>query len=89
MSQVKLASRQCKSCVFKTFSVDDLQRLRNRWGEFGHQTCHQFRIQGERGRPDVWCRGYWDSEAPQEFKDAVLAMGLVDIVEQRKRDARR
>jgi hypothetical protein len=85
-SNVKLASRRCKSCVFNGgFDIDELRR---RWGRYSHQTCHQFRIAGERRatHPDVWCRGYWDKEADPKFKEFVTAVGLVEIVEQNERE---
>ena len=83
MPNVKLASEQCATCIFRPGSPIDLEELRKHWGEYGHQTCHQFRIKGQRNKPDVWCRGFWNNEAPEEFKAFVQACGLVEIVEQR------
>jgi hypothetical protein len=67
----------------------DLDELRKRWGEHGHQTCHQFHVAGQRKRDkngqstDVWCRGFWENAMPKDQREFIEQAGLVESVPQR------
>lgn len=86
MANVKLASTMCPTCIFRPGAPFDLDEFRRRWGAHGHQTCHQFRIKGQRRatHPDVWCRGFWENEMPADTRAVLEACELVEIIPQRK-----
>lgn len=95
MPHVRLASKRCATCIFNPQSGFDLDELRKRWRNHGHQTCHQFYIQGQRKRTakgesrDVWCRGFWDNEMPADQKELLTQCCLVEIVPQKSPPVRK
>ena len=92
MPHVRLASKMCSTCIFLPSSGFDLDELRSRWGEHGHQVCHQFYVAGQRKRNakgesrDIWCRGFWENEISAAVKAFLTESGLVEIVPQRPCD---
>jgi hypothetical protein len=83
MTNVKLASAQCATCIFRPNSGFDLDEFRKRWGAYGHQVCHNFRVKGQRHatHPDVWCRGYFENELSPEMRQIIGL--LAEIVPQK------
>lgn len=90
MPHVRLASKMCKTCVFRPGDPVDLNAFRKRWGEYGHQTCHQFMIKGQNPQDaagesrDVWCRGFWENEVSAKEKEILQECGLVETVPQKE-----
>ncbi len=87
MANVKLASAMCGTCIFRPGAPFNLDEFRRRWGAHGHQTCHAFRIKGQRRdkHPDVWCRGFFENELEPAVKEII---GLVaEIIPQRSENA--
>ena len=88
MPHVRLASKMCETCVVRPEMHFDLAVLRKRWGSYGHQICHQFRVKGQRHcnkdgtSRDVWCRGFWERELDAQTRKILTESGLVEIVPQ-------
>jgi hypothetical protein len=84
MPNIKMAKRMCATCIFRPgLRYAPIEEFRRRWGRYGHQVCHQFSVKGDGRRGvDVWCRGFFERELPEDERVLFLALpGFVEVVD--------
>jgi len=84
MPNIKTAKKMCETCIFRPgLHYSPIEVFRRRWGRYGHQVCHQFKVKGDgRKNVDVWCRGFFEKELPESERAFFLSIpGFVELVE--------